>query len=340
MYKGGPRAPRSRGRCWPRRAPSSSRATARATSTTTSRRASRPCAPSRLRTGSASMPRTSRRPSAMRSCGATEPSCSRTPTTMPSTRRSSAWPFGASSAPAAASWGSTRRAARSGSGLGSGRCSAARSHGIRRSSPSPSASWTASTRQPGCCRAGPGHGRTSCADAPVLRPVLDRHPVHEQPMDSAAPRLDRRAFWPHQLPERVLPRIGRKLRVEPRECVSQPALQDHLPVVSPFRPRQSPGRSPARARCTSPGLAATRGRQPRSRTRSWRSRCHPEASSTIASLNARKLLDVLRAQSMSGAAAARPASRPREPSRGAERAGARRRRSAGAVQGAVPSGTG
>ena len=71
--------------------------------------------------------------------------------------------------------------------------------------------------------------------------VLDVHALDEHAVEGAVARLECRALGPGQLAEGVVKRLGRQVRVEPREGVAQPPLQHDGAVVGALLARR-PGR--------------------------------------------------------------------------------------------------
>ena len=61
--------------------------------------------------------------------------------------------------------------------------------------------------------------------------VLHRHAVDQHPVEGAVARLQRRPLGQGQLAEGVFERRSGQLRVQPRQRIPQPLLQDDLPEV-------------------------------------------------------------------------------------------------------------
>ena len=91
------------------------------------------------------------------------------------------------------------------------------------------------------------HPRLRPADRAVGRAVLDRHAVHQQAVDGAVARHQRRPFGARELAEGVVERLGGQRRVELRERVAQPLRQHDLAVVCRARRPARRARSPGRA---------------------------------------------------------------------------------------------
>ena len=76
------------------------------------------------------------------------------------------------------------------------------------------------------------------AHGPAGRPMLHRDAVDEHAMEGAVAGLQRRPLRASQPAQGVVQCVGGQVRVELGECVPQPPLQHHLPVVAAFRVRR------------------------------------------------------------------------------------------------------
>ncbi|MBA3625868.1 MAG: hypothetical protein H0W48_15760 [Methylibium sp.] len=65
-------------------------------------------------------------------------------------------------------------------------------------------------------------------------PVLHGHTVHEQPVQATILQDQLDAFGADKLAQGVVDRLGRQLRIVPRQGVAQAAFEEDLPIARPL----------------------------------------------------------------------------------------------------------
>ena len=76
------------------------------------------------------------------------------------------------------------------------------------------------------------HAGLRATDGALIDAILDRHTLHQHPVEGPVARFQRRAFRPIQLAKSIFQRLGGQSGIELNKGIPQPPFQDHLPIVS------------------------------------------------------------------------------------------------------------